>query len=1104
MERTEDRDGPPRSSSAKVVPDENPCEMTPDSFERLLALKDVVATVASRFVGIHDLDDAVEASLADMGIQCKASRAYLFHIRPDGAVMDNTHEWCAEGVVPQKDNLQALPVEVFPWWMDKLHKGEVIHITDVAQLPPEAGAERAILEEQDIVSLLVLPLYIEGVLAGFVGLDNVRGSGSWRDEDIALIRTMSDIIGNALELRRATEDLQKSEDRFHQFFENEPGYCYMVSPDGMILDVNKAAAETLGYEKKELVGKPLKTVYAPESLPRMKTLFAKWKREGSLESEEMVILTRKGERRTVLLSATSVKDVEGNIVNSISVQRDITERKRAEEEIANLARFPSENPNPVLRIRKDGTVLYANTAGMTLLGRRHIDVGKRVSKEFLPLIKRVAKSGTLFTLDYDADTGRTFSFEMIPVAGTDYLNVYGRDITERKRAEEALQASEERLRGIFEGATDGILAADPATKRFAFTNPRMCEITGHSEEELVAMGVPDLHPEKDLPYVVEQFERQVRGEFTVARDMPVLRKDGSVVYCDINPAPLRIGDRELMLGFFRDVTERRNSEERVQHDLKLKSLLGEILRLPYEEHDIEELMERSLGLIVSIPHLELKDKGCIFLVEDEPEVLVLKAQRGLAEPLQTSCARVPFGRCLCGRAAASGEVMFAAHVDERHETSYKGITPHGHYCVPILTSTKRVLGVINLYVEDGHAFDTEDTMFLLTTANVLAGIIERKQVDERLERAAEEWSSTFDAISDLVSIHDENFKIVRVNRAFATTFGKGPEELVGETCFELVHGTDHPPPKCPHREAIATGTPVTRELFEPHLGIHLEMSASPLIGDDGTVTGIVHITKDITERKRAEEELRQLNTELERRVAERTRDLWEAQAELVRNEKLSAIGQVAGGVGHDLRNPLSAISLSADYLRTIDGANGRVKKHVDLIQQQVRNADAIIADLLDFFNERPLSLETCDVNGVVRDALGNVNAPPDVAVETRLDGSLPPAALDGYKIQRVVLNISSNAIQAMHRGGRLTVTTKNAGDVVEMTFTDTGSGIAEDRLSDIFEPLVTYRKNGIGLGLPIVKRIVEAHGGSVSVESTIGEGTTFTVKLPLRVEGVRT
>lgn len=146
-------------------------------------------------------------------------------------------------------------------------------------------------------------------------------------------RLVNKLENQVVELDKANKSLRESEERFRQFFEEEPDYCYMISPEGTILDVNAAAREVLGYEKVELLGRPLETVYAPESLPKMKHLLAKWQETGELKDEEMIIVTKEGSRRDVLLSVGAIRDSDGEILHSISVQRDITERKKLEEQL---------------------------------------------------------------------------------------------------------------------------------------------------------------------------------------------------------------------------------------------------------------------------------------------------------------------------------------------------------------------------------------------------------------------------------------------------------------------------------------------------------------------------------------------------------------------------------------------------------------------------------------------------------------------------------------------------------------------------------------------------------------------------------------------------
>lgn len=196
----------------------------------------------------------------------------------------------------------------------------------------------------------------------------------------------------------------------------------------------------------------------------------------------------------------------------------------------------------------------------------------------------------------------------------------------------------------------------------------------------------------------------------------------------------------------KEIAERKKAENEIQWQSYVQTIINKLLGLSLENLKLEEILGQALNLIVDIPWLSLELKGCIFMVEQDADVLVMKAFHGLAEPLKEICARVPFGRCLCGRAALTGQIQFADCINEHHENRYDGMLPHGHYCVPVVSDGK-VIGVINLYTKEGHRRSEKEESFLLAAADVIASIIKRKQAEEMLEGLNKELETTIQQVS---------------------------------------------------------------------------------------------------------------------------------------------------------------------------------------------------------------------------------------------------------------------------------------------------------------------------------------------------------------------
>lgn len=219
-------------------------------------------------------------------------------------------------------------------------------------------------------------------------------------------------------------------------------------------------------------------------------------------------------------------------------------------------------------------------------------------------------------------------------------------------------------------------------------------------------------------------------------------------------------------------------------------------------------------------------------------------------------------------------------------------------------------------------------------------------------------------------------------------------------------------------------------------------------------------------------------------------------AQQSRVERLSTFGQLVGSIGHDLRNPLGVIETSLFILRGRVGEDERAKKHVDRIKEQLDLANGIITNLLDMIRNRPLAKEPVLLAEVVARAAGAVKRP--AAVELALDGveALPPVDGDPVQLRQIVVNLVENAVFAASPAGRVVVRGRQAAGQVLLDVEDTGSGVDPAVRGRLFEPLITTKERGIGLGLALVKRIAERHGGGVEYSDREGGGARFTVRLP--------
>jgi two-component system cell cycle sensor histidine kinase/response regulator CckA len=668
---------------------------------------------------------------------------------------------------------------------------------------------------------------------------------------------------------------------------------------------------------------------------------------------------------------------------------------------------------------------------------------------------------------------------------------------EREKAGSVLDAERDRIKAIFTANPDLLFQKDRRSV-YLTVNPAFCRFLGRREDEILGKTDLDLFPAEEAERNRADDAKVMGSGRTQSRDELNSTGEGKRWH-QVTKTPLRDASGSVtgVLCSIRDITDRKQAEEIQRREIDIQRILNRIMRRSHESSTLDELLDFALQQILSLEWLAIEGRGAVFTCDDASGRLVMRAQRNLPEVLRKSCASLSFGECLCGLAAGRKEIVFADTVDARHEISYEGMAPHGHYCIPILVNGN-VVGVLNLYIVRGHGRRANEEGYLRLFADTLGIIIARKGAEEMLQEREERYRSLVEASTDMIAVHVDG-KYVYVNPAGVKLLGaREAGDLIGKPFIDFVH----PDARETVRERVRNikegiPAPMLEERLIRRDGSEFDADVIgvPLRYEGRSATQI--IVRDITDQKRAEVEKDRL------------------QAQLQQAMKMEAVGRLAGGVAHDFNNLLTAIIGNVSLTLMKFPPSDPLARMLSTANKAAERAATLIQQLLAFSRKQIIEPKILNLDDLIADMHPMLDRliGEDVEIRTVTGRELGSVKVDPGQFEQILFNLVVNARDAMPDGGEIVIETSNVdlddgycavhpyvkpGLFVMLALSDTGHGISEEVKPHIFEPFFTTKPKGIGTGLGLATSYgaVKQAGGSIEVFSEVGKGTTFKIYLP--------
>jgi PAS domain S-box-containing protein len=621
---------------------------------------------------------------------------------------------------------------------------------------------------------------------------------------------------------------------------------------------------------------------------------------------------------------------------------------------------------------------------------------------------------------------------------------------DRKNSELALRDNEERLSLASSSAGAGLWILDLSTRKF-WATAKALELFGMAPDYLLTFDtlLNMVHPE-DKRVVIEAANRASELNEEIHIEYRIILPDKGIRWLSSRGRRQAsyTGIAERLMGVSLDITKRKRAEADILEAQSLVATLVENTNDMIWSVDLERF-----GLLTfnsALSDYFMRGLGLKITVGMSPEDMVI----GAFTPLVAQKWRQFYVRAL-------REGSFTEE--------YR-----------VATETKVLLLSFNLLKQSGEVFGI----------SVFGkDITERKDMERKIQSAAQEWQITFDNIPDLVMILDTEFRIVRINAAVRSYFGLPKEEIIGAHCYALLHGEEKPGDFCPYMKTLVSKGHEEAEFHDDTRKVWLRASTDPVVGDSGEILQVIYTLKDITEQKRAEAEA------------------FAARKELWRTDRLLRMGELTASLAHELNQPLTSILSNARaairFIKSDRLDMNELTEILEDIAKDDKRAGDIIRSLRSMVRPEEGEKEVINMNDLLGDTVALFNSEAiirNLRIEKKFEDFLPSVKVDRIQLQQVVINLLMNAAESMmdeNKNRKIVIESCAAdGDRVRVAIRDYGIGIDEQELSRIFEPFFTTKRTGLGMGLSLARSIIEGQAGHIWAENNPDGGATFYFELP--------